>query len=93
MEGLKKCCQCFFCCQAACMVAECIDCWWSLKAHGMSNVFCQSCCWTFCAPVCMTCGFGDTEQTKESFIKALKYCGFGCLLCCVGPIDGCFNGF
>lgn len=41
----------------------------------------------------MSCGFGDKSVAGESCMKALKFCGFSCLLCCVAPLDGCYNGF
>lgn len=62
MDFLKKCCQCYFCSYAACNTAMCIDQWHSIEACGLSSLYCNACCWTLCAPLCIDCKLGDTSK-------------------------------
>ena len=91
MEFLKKCCQCFCFSECACNAACCIDVWHSCEAFGMACLYCDSCCWTLCAPLCIDCKIGDSGKAMESCSKCVRYCIFGCALDCVGICDGIYN--
>lgn len=92
-EGLKKCCQCYFCSYKACSVACCVDCWHAMEACGLAYLYCDACCWTLCSPICIDCKCGETDKSMDNFVKGLKYCVFACALECVGVCDGCYNCF
>lgn len=93
MDFLKKCCNCYMCSYKAYGVALCIDTWHSCEACGLAYLFCDACCWTLCAPLCIDCKMGDVGKAMESCSKAIKYCIFACALNCAGCCDGCYNCF
>ena len=82
-------CWCFH--QNAYNVAACIDYWHAQEACGLSSLYCDACCWTLCAPICIDCKCGDKDKACDNCMKSLKYCGFSCALQCVACIDGCYN--
>jgi len=91
MDFCKKCCNWYCCAQQACGVAQCIDGWHAIEACGLSYLFCQACCWTLCAPLCIDCTLGDGGKAMENCTKGIKYCIFACALDCVAGFDGCYN--
>lgn len=58
MEAIKKCCNCCCCSEKAYNVACCIDVWHAYEACGLAYLFCDACCWTLCAPICIDCKLG-----------------------------------
>jgi hypothetical protein len=93
MDFLKKCCQCYWCGYAACNTAMCIDQWHSIEACGLAYLYCDACCWTLCAPLCIDCKLGETGKACENCTRGIKYCAFSCALSCVGCCDGLYNCF
>ena len=91
MDFLKKCCQCYCFSQTAYNTAYCVDYWHAVEACGLANLYCEACCWTLCAPLCIDCKCGDTGKACENCSKCFKYCLFSCALNCVGCCDGCYN--
>lgn len=90
-DFLKKCCQCYFCSGVAYNSACCIDYWHGVEACGLAYLFCDGCCWTLCAPLCIDCKLGESGKAMENCMKGLKYCIFSCVLECAGCCDGCYN--
>lgn len=89
--GLQKVCQCICCSYKACGVAQCIDIWHACEAFQLAYLFCDSCCWSLCAPLFIECKMGETGQAMEGCAKCFKYCLFGCALYIVGCCDGIYN--
>lgn len=93
MEFCKKFGQCCCYSQGACNCSCFVDCWWSVEGQALASLYCCSCCWQVCAPLCIECKMGDWSKGGESFMKGLKYCLFGCLVSCVAPCDGLYTCF
>lgn len=89
--GLQKVCQCLCCSYKACGVAQCIDIWHGFEAFQLAYIFCDSCCWSWCAPLFIDCQMGDFGKAMEGCTKCFKYCLFGCALYVVGCCDGIYN--
>lgn len=90
-DFLKKCCQCYCFSGCACNVASCIDQWHSIEACGLASLYCNACCWTLCAPLCIDCKLGESGPAFDNCAKGLKYCLFSCALCIAACVDGCYN--
>ena len=88
---IQKVCQCICCSYKACGVASCIDIWHAFEAYGLAYLYCDSCCWSFCAPLFIDCKLGDTGKAVEGCAKCFKYCVFACALYCIGCCDGIYN--
>ena len=90
-DFLKKCCQCYWFSTCACNVASCIDQWHSIEACGLSSLYCNACCWTLFAPLCIDCKLGESGPAMDNCTKGIKYCLFSCALCIAACVDGCYN--
>ena len=92
-EFVKKCCQCCWCSQEACGTARFVDVWHGCEACGLAWIYCDLCCWTWCAPLFIDCQLGDFGKACDHCTTGCKYCVFGCGLQCIGMCDGCYNCF
>ena len=90
---IQKVCQWICCSYKARDVAGCIDMWHPCQAYGLAYLYCDSCCWSFCAPLFIDCKLGDSGKAVEGCAKCFKYCLFACALYCVGCCDGLYNCF
>ena len=88
---VQKVCQCICCSYKACGVAQCIDIWHACEAYQLAYLFCDSCCWSWCAPLFIECKMGDFGKAMEGCAKCFKYCIFGCALYIIGCCDGIYN--
>lgn len=91
MECLKKFGQCCCLSQGACNCSCFVDCWWSVESQALAGMYCCSCCWTVCSPICIECKMGDCGKGWEDCLKGLKLCLFSCLASCVAPCDGLYT--
>jgi hypothetical protein len=84
-------CCCLSC--VGCETGQAIDCWWAVEAQFLSCLYCCNCCWSTCAPFCISCSMCDFSTGLSNCFTGIKYCIFSCGLCCVGPCDGLINCF
>ena len=83
--------QCLCLTGTAYNAAYCIDYWHACEACGLAYLYCDACCWTLCAPVCIECKLGDAGAACSNCSKGLRYCLFSCALDFVSCADGCIN--
>jgi hypothetical protein len=93
MECLKKFFQCYCFSGPAYYTAVCVDEWHSIEACGLSYIYCVSCLWSFCAPICIECKLGDISKSMTNCVKGIKFVIFSCALTFVSCFDGCYNCF
>ena len=91
MGIVNKLAVCCCCCQAACFAGQIFDSWGATQAQLQCELQCWSGCWTCFYPLCAKCEMGDTDKGTEKCKNGFMYCILCCGLCCVSPIDGCYN--